>query len=470
MFHLVFAALVSGFALPAHAINECPANQPLTTKMMTPDGLRQWLKINAEELKTVEDVVCCLPQNYLKNYLVSYSGRAGQTGSPESPRVFVFDPQQQQKSATMILTFNGGDAYLSDPHNIEMGFVKDGKKFEIYDIEFYKRFAQMSEKNPVRCLRCHSEVNGSEARPFFHMNGSANFVTGPSTCSSEEDELQNRAQLMALGAIIKNPRFGCLDRAQAQSTLNAEEKNHKWTAGNFDENLRKLKNILREYEKNRLAGLVHDSPDYSKYRFAIVGAERCSNFKATEWLPADVIDKHSNFSTLRPELAGVEKEEQYHEAWDRLKDEQDGRARLLRRIARTEFDIKRGTFRPAFQSWLCPSDSTFEKLKDFKIPSEAPERALAKFEIDSRLRIYPQNENTDRTALLRYLLDGRGVETSAWTLSFNPKEDLHAFEPIANELMALDPKDKDLKEKACDRLKQSSLKAFQSPPAAAKSK
>ena len=121
MFHLVFAALVSGFALPAHAINECPANQPLTTKMMTPDGLRQWLKINAEELKTVEDVVCCLPQNYLKNYLVSYSGRAGQTGSPESPRVFVFDPQQQQKSATMILTFNGGDAYLSDPHNIEMG-------------------------------------------------------------------------------------------------------------------------------------------------------------------------------------------------------------------------------------------------------------------------------------------------------------------------------------------------------------
>lgn len=458
MLHLVFALLLSGLFQPAYAINECPANQPLTIKQMTPEGVRQWLKINSEELKTVEDVVCCLPQNYLKNYLVSYSGRAGQTGSPESPRVFVFD---SQKPGTMILTFNGGDAYLNDPHNIEMGFVKDGKKFEIYDIEFYKRFAQMSEKNPVRCLRCHSEVSGADARPFFHINGSANFVTGPSSCSNEEDELQNRAQKMALDAIIKNPRFGCLDRAQAQSTLAAQEKNHKWTAGKFDENLRKLKNILHGYEKSRFAQLVHDSPDYSKYRFAIVGAERCSNFKASDWLPADVLSKHTVFATLRPELAGVEKEEGYREAWDKLKEDQEGRVRALRRIARTEFDIKRGSFRPAFQSWLCPSDPTFEKLHDFKIPSDAAERALAKFEVDSHLRIYPQNENTDRTAILRYLLDGRGVETSAWTLSFNQKEDLHAFEPIADELIALEPKDTALKEKACDVLKQSSLKAFQ---------
>lgn len=456
MLKLLFV-LLSGVVSNAYAANECPAHQPLTTKQMTPEGVRQWLTKNSEALKTVEDVVCCLPQTYLRNYLVSYSGRAGQTGSPESPRVFAFD---SQKPGTMILTFNGGDAYLNDPHNIEMGFIKDGKKFEIYDIEFYKRFAQMSEKNPMRCLRCHSEVTGNEARPFFHMNGSANFVTGPGSCSSEEDELQTRAQKMALEAIIKNPRFNCLDRAQAQATLAAHEKNHKWTTGNFDENLRKLKNILRNYQKNRFAELVHAAPEYSRYRFAIVGAERCPGFKPAEWLPADILSKHNVFSALQPPLSGIEKDDDYHEAWDKLKEDQEGRLRGLRRIARTEFDIKRGTFRPAFQSWLCPGDPTFEKLHDFKVPTDPVERAFALYEVDAKLRIFPQSDGTDRTAILRYLLDGRGVDTSAWTLSYNSREDLHAFDGVAEELMALEPKDKELREKSCERLKQSSIKAF----------
>lgn len=428
---------------------------------MTPEGFRQWLRANSESLKTVEDVVCCLPQTYLKNYLVDYAERSGQTGSPGSPRVFMFD---SKKNNTMILTFNGGDAYLNDPLNIQMGYIKDGKKFEVYDIEFYKRFAQMSEKNPVRCLRCHGDSPAGEARPFFHMNGSSNFVSGsPGVCSKEEDEIQQKAQAMALTAIIKNPRFACLDRVQAQAALDGEEKNHKWTHGNFDENLHKLKSLFSRYDKTRLAALVHSSPDYSKYRFALVGTERCPGFKVSEWVPHDELMKHHVFSTLKPELADIEKQEQYEEALEKLSSDQEGRARGLRRVLKSDFDLRRGSFRPSYQSWLCPDDPTFQKLKDAKIPSDPLERALTKFELDSKLRIYPPIENTDRTAIWRFLLDGRGVDTSTWTMSFRPNEDLLPFEPIAKELAALDPKDVQLKEKSCEKLKQSSLKAFAKP-------
>jgi hypothetical protein len=461
MFLFLFVFLMSG---TAHAANECPADQPLKTKMMTPDGFRQWLKTNSEALKTVEDVVCCLPQQYLKNYVVSYSGRAGQTGSPESPRVFFYDTQ---KTGTTLLTFNGGDAYLNEPHNIEMAYLKEQKKFEIYDIEFYKRFAQMSEKNPVRCLRCHADINNADPRPFFHMNSLANFVTGPSTCSPDEDEIQNKAQEMALNAIVKNPRFACLDRVVAQTTLANHEKNHKWT-GPFAENLKKLQAVFSRYQKSRFAQLVRASNQFNSYRFAIIGAENCPGFKPADWLPADVLAQHNSFSTLHPELAGIENQEQYQNALGKLKGDEEVRERALRGILKSEFDLKRGSFRPAFQSWLCPSDETFEKMKSATVPAETHERALAKFDLDSRLRIFPRPEHVESTAALRYLLDGRGIDTSGWTLSFNPREDLHSFEPIANELLEMEPKGSPLKEKSCEKLKQLSLRAFLPAPLAEK--
>lgn len=463
---MILALILS---ISAHAsANDCPADQSLKAKSMSPENFRQWLKRNSESLKTVEDVICCLPQNYLKNYLISYSGRSGQTGAPESPRVFLFDGQQ--KTSTTVLTFNGGDAYLNEPHNIEMGYIKDQKKFEIYDIEFYKRFAQMSEKNPVRCLRCHADMNSGEARPFFHMNGSANFVAGVTTCSPEEDEVQAKAQAMALHAVIENPRFRCLDRGLAQAALSNEEKNHKWNGGTYADNLKKLQGIFSHYQKNRLAQLVHASDNYNSYRFALVGAEICPEFKPSEWLPPEVLSQHHIFSTLNTQIAGVENEDQLKGAVEKLNRDQEGRARGLRRISKSDFDLKRGSFRPAFQSWLCPSANDFAKATEMTIPSDPYERALAKFQIDSKMRIFPKNEHTDTTALMRYLLDGRGIDTSAWTLSFNPKEDLHAFDVIARELIAMEPSQSPLKEKSCEKLKQNSLKAFLPNPPSIKAR
>jgi len=383
--------------------------------------------------------------------------------------VFLFD---DQKTGSTVLTFNGGDAYLNEPLNIEMGFLKDNKKFEIYDIEFYKRFAQMSEKNPTRCLRCHADSNNMEARPFFHMNGSASFVTGPTPCSIEEDELQNKAQSMALQAIVKNPRFSCLDRAQAakaQATLGNQEKNHK-LQGTYTENLKRLQELFSRFEKNRLAQLIRSSPNYASYRFALIGAELCPGFKPSEWLPAEILSQHNVFSSLNPELAGIDNEDQYREALDKLKSEQEGRARGLKRILKSEFDLKRGSFRPAYQSWLCANDSDFEKWREVKLSNEPRERAFAKFQMDTKMRIFPKNERADITAALRFLLDGRGIDTSAWTLSFNPKEDLHPFEPVAIDLVALETQGRDspLKDKSCENLKANSLKAFITPKPAIK--
>src|ERR1700761_6462635 len=91
-------------ASPVFASSDCPVNQSLTAKNMTPDGFAKWIRTNAEALKTVEDLICCLPSNYLRNYAVSFAGHLGQNGSPESPRIFVFD---STKAGSAVFTFNG---------------------------------------------------------------------------------------------------------------------------------------------------------------------------------------------------------------------------------------------------------------------------------------------------------------------------------------------------------------------------
>jgi hypothetical protein len=476
MFNFVFALLLVALLLSTTAWAEgtdCPAEQPVTPKVMSsPETFAKWLQGNAESLKTVEDLICCLPQNYLKNYLVSHSGRAGQNGSPESPRIFLYDTT---KNNSMILAFNGGEAYLNQPHNVELGFIKDNKKFDVYDIEFYKRFAEISEKNPARCLRCHADSINQEARPFVHMDATPMFVSGAVSCSPNEDEIQTKSQSLALDAIVKNPRFRCLDRAQAQATLkNVKEKFPKYE-GPFADRIKKMKEMFKPYQKMRLARLIHDSAHYEEYKFALVGADMCPNFKIADWLPADVAGQHTSVSSLRDEIAAANEAKDWPELHVKLKEEQNDHERSLSKILRSDFDLRRGSFRPSFQSWLCPSEPSFAKTENATLPEKGVDRILGKFELDSRLRAFPSDDLNPLTPILRFLIEGRAIDTAGWTLAFNPKEDFQPFDHYAEGLIALEPAKGTLKAllatpkkqprptepaETCEKLRLASLKSL----------
>lgn len=451
----------------AHSASECPT-QPISAKSLSsPDTFRQWLQKNAGDLKTVEDLICCLPDAYLKNYVVSHSGRAGQNGSPESPRTFMFS---EVKNGKVIFTFNGGAPYLNQPHNIEMGFIKDDKTFEIYDIEFYRRYAEMSEKNPARCLRCHSEGTTQEARPFFHMHATTNFVAGAPTCSGLEDDIQTRAQTLSLKAIVENPRFRCLDRAQAQNTLSSPREKFPKFAGPFVERLKQLRETFRPYQRNRLAKLISESPNYEEYKFITVGAEICPNFKAEDWMPPAVISQHNTTAWMRPEVAAITEQKDVAEAHTQLKEEFDDRERILKKILKSDFDLRRGSYRPVFQGWLCPSDPSFQKGEKATLASA---KNLGKYEIDTKFRVFPETD-LGHTALFRFLTEGRNVDSSTWSLAFNAKDDLHVFDRIADQLVALETPKSPLRAtfpggaklstkpgpETCEKLRQESLKAL----------
>jgi hypothetical protein len=450
--------LIFGILLATSARADCPSTQNLTAKSMNPEGIRAWLKGHSDSLKTVEDLVCCLPQSFLKNYLVSYAGRAGQNGSPESPRVFLYD---STKTDTLMLTFNGGDAYLNQPLNVEVGYLKDNK-FDVYDIEFYKRFASMSERNPARCLRCHGEtttreLTANEARPFFHMNASSSFVGGTATCSPEEDDLQNKVQTMALDQIVKNSRFNCLDRALAQTTLANKEKT-PFRNGPFAEKLKRFKSILSKYQKTRLAKLIHDSPKYSSYKFAILGSQMCPGLKPEEWLPPKI--GFENMTAVNSEIANASTSDEFARALNHLQDERDSHIRSIKRIANSEFELQRGTFRPSFQSWLCPSDPSFAKLQPVDVPPDLTPLAKTAFryELDTKAKIFPPSDMTHATATMRLLFEGRGVDTTGWSLAFSPKDDLQPFESVVAELLSGEPKNN--RDWTCEKLKRASLQAL----------
>src|SRR5262249_50241468 len=133
--------------------------------------------------------------------------------------------------------------------------------------------------------------------------------------------------------------------------------------------------------------------------------------------------------------------------------------RALRNIQKSEFEFKRGFFRPSFQRWLCNSEGALAKVEGQTLPTANPERTYALYEADSKLRVFSSDEH-EGTSVLRYLLEGRGIETAGWTLSFNATEDLQSFEPFGDELLALEPSNSPLRDRACEKLKQNSLHAL----------
>lgn len=448
------------------ANGDCPLDHKMSSKnLSSPEAFQQWFSKASDQLKIVSDFICCLPDEYLSSYVINFAGKAGQNGSAESPRIVLHN---QRKTDATIVTFNGGEAYLNQPLNVEMGFIRDSKKFEVYDVEFYHRTAQLSEKNPPRCMRCHSDTNISEARPFFHMALASSYVGGAPVCSNEEDEIQSKSQQLALESIVKNSRFRCLDKAAAQNALAHPSDKHPKFTGVFPERLKKLRETLRTYQQKRFVRLLQETPNYDVYKFAIVGAQICPNFKMNEWLPADALAQHTNATFLRPEIAEKDPKD-FSEVRNHLRQEFEVRRRTLAKILKSDFDLQRGTFRPAFQSWLCPNEPSFQKTEGL---APSLEGLFGKYELDSRLRVFPASETTVTTNL-RLLTEARGVDTLQWTLAFNPKEEFQPFENVAEELVIAEPQKSDLRAlfsagkgfkvtaAECDSLKAASIKAFQ---------
>src|SRR4029079_13224583 len=72
--------------------NQCKAGKPLKIEeMKSVEDISSYFEKNKKNLTTIDDYVCCLPKEYLKNYLVGIASAAGQNGTPDGPRIIMFD-------------------------------------------------------------------------------------------------------------------------------------------------------------------------------------------------------------------------------------------------------------------------------------------------------------------------------------------------------------------------------------------
>jgi hypothetical protein len=123
------------------------------------DDIKQIIKIN--NIKSIEELLPYLPEEYRSRSTYVYSSRSIQEASPESPRVILFG-----RDASLMMSFNGHPSQKGHENLEIIQFNKNSNEYELFDIHFdpeKKLDPIISEKNPSNCISCH----GDKPKPIW---------------------------------------------------------------------------------------------------------------------------------------------------------------------------------------------------------------------------------------------------------------------------------------------------------------
>ena len=291
----------------------CKAPNEIQRRQINPLGIFSYMASNPK-VQSTEDLICCLPQEFRDNFMVSPASLAAQTGTPDSPRVFLFDPSD---TSTMF-TINGANAEARLTSNVE--FVSDNKtknKLEYYDIATVNGRPHMSGANPQQCMLCHGNTQGQEPpggpRSLLEgLSGDWPRLVGGSfdwshlrrkakECPEDQREAKLRA-LMAdrsLKALRTNPQFECLSRVQPKDPTVLDRMFEDLNERSFAMNLE----FTDGYEKLKYVFLGHfagcdqprDFPPSTKSQF-----EKLSHLES--WIPSAELAKMDGTDFLAQEV------------------------------------------------------------------------------------------------------------------------------------------------------------------------
>lgn len=426
---LIFCALVSFFASPARAVETnaaCPTT-PMSELQATPEGLKVWLQTHRNQVVTPDQLICCLPEVYRKNYLIAPNSQAGQNGSPESPRVLLHPSLvQHSKGNQAIFSINGGASYLNNTQNVEMAFFRaQNERLEYIDIDFSSGKYAPLKTNPKQCMQCHGLGDGGAPaegpRPIFDPFGHwPRFVGGALKCNPAEDQLQLKAQRRALQAVRDNPRFRCLDRSQIDvdlAKLKLREAPGLSVIKTGNENLSGFDSYLMTVNMKRVARLIRKTVDYDAYKFLIVGSEKCNLFTALdEWIPMQVIAKHTNLSTISSDVTGIQTPEQMQALLQKKKALAiAAKRRMKQRLAVKNFDEAQ-PIEVSQLPLMCDGDSLNDTVNNLPtLMGYFPNTAFRAFYIDQLLRTPPLQIRGSISPLLRFIFEGRGISMAHWS-------------------------------------------------------
>ncbi len=369
----------------------CPV-APLQESKITAEGLTQYLAIFNKKSTSIEDFVCCLPEQFRQSIAVAHSSVAAQNSRPESPRVTMSN-FVSGKPPTKFLSINGGHPDLNQSNSVEMVLVDDKTgEVTLHDIAFSKDGAKVSEANPPLCLKCHGSsphlifegptqwprfVNGMETE----LSGNLGYAAGVSRATVKKYFASKEAA--SKKALKENPRYRCLTKDVP--------------GVNF---LIELDDAIEEQNEKRIAEQVRKSKDFDRLKLAIFGQQFCPSARedldcqlgggktCKNWLAPEAIRELTLVATLRDSIARAttadELIEVVREEKSRLNKDfaaemakplkENGQVRPV--LERLTFEIKRGSsveiesYLGAFRSLIVKKYEAERILSGSALPSE----------------------------------------------------------------------------------------------------
>ena len=429
--------------------NQCPAGAGIPDGAMDAAGISLWIKDHSQQLKGPDDVVCCLPEEYRRNYVVAHNSIAGQSSDVHGPRVLMFNslPHSTADGGSplkCVLSINGGESTLNNASNLEfMCNDRSRAQVEFTDVDFSTGRPVVNGGNPPACMGCHGTDGAAGPggpHTIFDPEGAwIRFVRGGGACNDDEAALQLAIEGAAKAAMRENPRYRCLDlRPGNGNPFDVRGLPGTSTIENFDL-------AVSELNERRLAQLTVTTPNYDRYKYAIAGHEFCFFTEANAlegWLPDSVLAKHDSRASLLPVIA--DSTDLIGTVRASLVRQESENASLRAGVRAATVAVRAGRapeFKIATNAMSCPFNSLSGAVDGLsKKLGQSP--TVNRFLADSLLRGF---RGLEFNPILRFLLEGRGIDMSGWSMDPTPGDYRRAPDRLLGHLLDLEPVGSELK-------------------------
>jgi hypothetical protein len=329
---------------------------------LTYESVKQFIEKN--KIESIDQFIPYLPKEYRENYVLMFQSQSAQYASERHPRIISFGGD-----SSFIMAFTGDPKQPGFQRMEMIQFREKPSKFDFKEIVFDPQNKKVNfVENPQSCKNCHRTDSRPNWEPYNLWRGAYfgvdNYITkGTREWDAYNDYLKNSATKGRYQYFKELLHDGSTPKGD--DYVRGSEGNRTFGEGVFDLN------------RQRLARKLISHPDFPALKYAIMGAAlNCKNIE--DFIP---------------------------------KDQQQ------------EFKLERSTFLQDTVKFMRAENEERRNLS--RTPPGVTRHGISTDIIE--LEYYDRDVETsykkqlDVIVSLRYLLENRGMSSSDWSTSFNPK-------------------------------------------------
>ena len=248
---------------------ECHPDPGKSTPVLTIDGVENFIRSN--HIQSVEAFLPLLPDSYLSHYALVFNSRSLQSSTFANPRVLMYG-----NNAKLIMSFNGSPDEKGYDALELFEFNELNKSFQLEEIQFPPQgdgsangAVIFSQKNPERCLHCHS----SNPHPLWDAPplwpGSYGEVYHEKLSANESDGLYSYLRLQPT-----HPRYRYLkNTALYQDDATFYPSTHNVYNGiEIEAPNAQLSRLLTSMNNEKIMHQVVTSSGFAQYQYALLAS------------------------------------------------------------------------------------------------------------------------------------------------------------------------------------------------------